>query len=184
MHELVSPFVLAALLATLPGCFLFNPDTSPPAEVEHCNPSGIGDGAKGTRNVSLGDGQGAAFVPYRDSGQAKTVTGGQGLTMVTPVVRVAAASADPAEMCLMVRILSEYGAGGAGGGNGAGGSGGGSYDPQYESSTVLLGAKFARNGDYLFTSGPIYNPVDNFPVTLTATVTGTDFEATETVTVK
>ncbi len=48
---------------------------------------------------------------------------------------------------------------------------------------MIVAVKFVRREGYLFTDGPIYNPVSRSRVTLTLTVTGPDFEGTQTVTV-
>lgn len=192
--------VLLSLLAGTSSCYLFNPNTDPPSEVEHCH-AGVSGGEKPkTRAVALGEGRGSAFERYQEGSSATFVTGGQGLTMVTPVVRVAAESGDPSETCFLVGIISEFaGSGGGSGGGGAGGSGGsggatgsgaggsgasgsgegGSTDPLF----VTYGAKMKLDGDYFYTDGVIYNPVDWDRVKLTLTVTGEDFEGTSAVTV-
>jgi len=180
-----------ALLVGSPSCYLFNPNKDPPAEVEHCHLEGIDGTTSEVRGVALGEGRGSGFVPYEDGGTATYVTGGQGLTMITPVVRVEAKSGDPSETCLLVRVLSEN-AGGAGGnaggsGGGAGGSGGtsgsGASGGSSEGFQLTLGAKMKLEDGYLYTDGVLYNPVEWDRVRLTLTVTGPDFEGTSTVTV-
>lgn len=194
---------LVGILSLLPSCYLFSPNTDPPAQVEQCGPSGTAGDKSKTREVALGDGVGSGFVPYKDGATVTLVTGGQGLSMVTPVVRVKAESGDVSGTCLFISILSENaaaptgggGAGGAGGTGPVGGAGGATgsssgsgassggecFDGDCEPLTITQGATMKLDGDYLYTDGVLYNPVSWESVRLSLTVKGVDFAGTSTV---
>lgn len=176
----LAPLLLPALLAALPGCFLF--DSGGPQQVEGCAP-GTGDPSE-KRAVALGEGRGKDFEPYADGGAVPLVSGSQGFDMITPSVRVEGKPGDPSEACLLVEITTVYndapGSGGAGGAPGGGGQGG-SFS---EDDTLRQGAKFVLVDGDLFTDGVLYNPLfGSTDLTLTVTVTGEDFDGTSTVAV-
>lgn len=175
----LAPLLLPALLAALPGCFLF--DSGDPQPVESCGPGSSNPTEK--RAVALGEGQGKDFKAYVDGGTVPLVSGSQGFEMITPVVRVEGKPDDPSEACLLVEITTEYtdgpGSGGAGGALGGGGQGGSSGG-----DVLRQGAKFVLKDGDLFTDGVLYNPLfGSTDLTLTVTVTGEDFDGTSTVAV-
>lgn len=164
---------------TFSACYLFNPNTDPPAQVEACS-AGVspGDTKPNTREVALGTGHGNDFDAYLDGSNVTSVTGGQGSTMITPVVRVKAESGDPSEACFLVEIVTEdlesIGGGGSGGGGGECFEGCGPLQG-------TQGAKMKLEDGYYYTDGVIYNPIESGHVKLTLTVTGEDFSGTTTV---
>jgi hypothetical protein len=198
MHEPLSSLALGALLVTLPGCFLFNPDNSPPDQVATCQGPSLGNPPPSAmRKVAVGDGTGSDFHAYQEGDTVHLVTGGQGLTMMTPVVRVEAAPGDPSEMCLFVHLTTDYvkkqmtgsgGGAGAGGGGGAAG-GGGVYMEQPDKDAIEQFAKFVSKDGAFLTDGPLYNPLngtrrlDLYDMKLTLEVRGESFVGAQTVTV-
>jgi hypothetical protein len=163
----------AALALLAAGCG--DPETGPPEEVERCKAQTLGDMVPlPERGAALGEGRGNEFQPYQDGDSVALVQGSQGLTMLTPVVRVDAAPEDPTDACLLVQIYLER--------------------PDYPDTwpgRVLQGVKFVKQGGYLFTDGTMYCPIPHASndgeqpphVALTLTVTAPGFEATHTVTV-
>ncbi|MBK8251627.1 MAG: hypothetical protein IPK82_03035 [Polyangiaceae bacterium] len=178
----LGPISRAMLLLLLPGCYLFNVIT--PEEVEYCS-SGVTEEAKpNARSVALGTGDGGGFKAYQNGDKVDMVTGGQGLSMITPTIQVEGKDSDSDSPCLLVQLTIEgenEGSGGFGGALGSGGVGGsgGSGEP----STTKVGIQFVKKDGNLYTKGVLYQPLGSGQNKLILSVTGGDFNGTNTVTI-
>lgn len=161
MRTIGIQLVLLSLASfSLAACGPFGPEPSSnlPEEAGYCA-TDFEDVFPETREVDLGLGPAGAFAPFRDGDKIDTITGGQGATMITPMVRVAKGAADAAEPCFRVRV--EEG------------------DAPYSS---VWNIQFVQEGDHLFSDGVLYFITDTTgDVTLTLTVEGEGFSGTRSV---
>lgn len=198
MHKPLAFLTFGALLALLPGCFLFAPEL--PDLDDGCAATSFrGPEPAAQRNVALGEGLGAEFRPYQPGDKAELVVGGQGATMITPVLRVDAAPSDPSKLCTLVTLTTIYvprdatsadGVGGSSGDTtGTGGGGGGSGDvPASERSQQIV--TLSLSNGHLLSLNTFYDPLaflyspSLHDLKLTVQVRAADFTATQTITVQ
>lgn len=160
--------VSAPILVLLAGCS--DPFALPQAE--DC-PTTFEEDFPEKRAVEIGLGEGESFVPFADGDIAKLETGGQGATMVAPMVRVAAGASDGSEECYRVRLADDTDQGPDG--------------PNTSQNNVV----FVRAGEWMVSDGTVYHPFNvsdpgdlyEAQIALTATVQGDGFEGTTTVNV-
>lgn len=114
-----------------------------------------------TREVDLGVLSESGFQPYQEGDEIALISGGQGATMITPVVRVAKGAGDDAAPCF--RVLVEESAG---------------------EFTSEFNVEFREEGDHLFSDGALYFiTYSEGDVGLSLTVEGKGFSGTKSVNV-
>jgi len=164
------PIPALVSVAALCGCF-GSCDPPGPPEPEVCDrysgrDSGLVEAVP--RDIELGSGRGAAFVPYTADGDVPLVTGGQGAVMIMPVVRSAA---DPGvdRACFEVHIVNTV-------------EGSTAYLPELGGGYV-----FRREGEFLF-SDPLFDQlsyasseVEGMMLNLEVSVTGGGTTATRSL---
>jgi hypothetical protein len=164
----------SAIVALLIAASACGPEREPdelPAfsEPERCAGESGADGASAPRSVTLGAAEGDDFIPYADGQTATVVLGYQGGYMITPSLEVPAGPADGAEACWRVHLQNALEDGGA------------------AVPGLLSHVVFGRSGE-LFRAGPFNDLLGNdaskladHTLVLTVTVTGSDFEGTQTL---
>ncbi|MEZ4308643.1 MAG: hypothetical protein R3F14_11415 [Polyangiaceae bacterium] len=111
--------------------------------------------------VALGAGPAEDFKPYSDGEVLPKITGGQGLSMITPLVRVEPAAGDLSEICLRVRI-----------------------EEVQDGFSAQWNVLFVPVGGALFSDGALYYPTPTTgPVDLLLTVEGDGLSGTADISV-
>jgi hypothetical protein len=95
--------LVSSVAGVLVGCGPLGPGDDIPDQASYCAIDFEEDFPE-TREVELGFGPASEFRPYQEGEEIETITGGQGATMITPVVRVAMGAADELEPCFKVRV--------------------------------------------------------------------------------
>lgn len=166
IHRSMSLVVCAAATALLAGC-----GGPLPGEANDC-PTTFEENFPEKRAVEIGYGEGESFVPYHDGDDLPLRTGGQGATMVTPMLRVAGGAPGEEEGCYRVRLSDD------------------AYPGPDGENTNQANVVFVRAGEWMVSDGEVFHPftvddgslVDS-QISLTATVQGEGFEGSTTVTV-
>lgn len=176
----MSPRIQALLasistLVLLTGCGPSDPEPTVPDQAPDC-PTQFGEETMETRAVDIGDASSGKLVAYSEGEGVPLVRGGQGLSMITPWVRIAAAEDDAEDACCVVRLENEY-------------EGAFADDPesigsnQFNVQLVREGAHFLSDGALYHPFGPDHDKLVGQTVKLTAKVRCDGFEGARTVSV-
>lgn len=164
---------LTTLAALLSGCGPEDPGHTVPDQAPDC-PTQFGEETMETRQVDIGDASSGEMVPYLEGESVPLVRGSQGLSMITPWMRIGAAKDDGQDACCVVRLDNEY-------------EGSFADDPeaigsnQFNVQFVRQGAHFLSDGALYHPFGPDHEKLVGQAVTLTAKVRCDGFEGARTV---
>lgn len=136
-------------------------------------PAETGDPTMGERSVRVGDGLPPGFVPYVEAGSATLIVGPQGGTMITPVLRVEAKPGETEGHCWRTTIKN-------------------TYDPSVaapeDADGLVVPIPYVLSEGAYYSDGAVWDlfsydatTLRGSRLTLSATVEGADFTATETV---
>jgi hypothetical protein len=159
--------VSLSLLSVLPGCGPSDPGHTVPDQAPDC-PTQFGEDTLEKRKVDIGDAASGDLVPYQDGEQVPLVRGGQGLSMITPWVQIAAAADDGEEVCCVVRLDNDPGL---------------IESNQFNVQFARRGAAFLSDGAIYHPFGPDHDVLVGETVKVTAKVRCDGFEGERTVTV-